>query len=293
MKVTLIKASCDLGTHVDGARFGPDQLLEKLNLPFEIEGVDCPEVQKSHNPMDLHKNEQAINEFNQELYTKVSKVIQKKHFPITIGGDHSIAIASALASGKTHSKMGILWFDSHADYNTFETTITGNIHGLPLATINGLNRELSKFHHGPYYDPKHTVIVGYRAQEANQQEELQNVQKMGVTVFTTETIKQLGMKKVMEQALEIVGTNTDGIHISYDLDALDPTVAPGVSIPEPNGLTLEEGIQFIDALTPYQEQITSFDLVELNPLFDHEDQTILVAEKILKRFLKNKEISDH
>lgn len=285
MEVTIIKACCDLGTHVDGANLGPDRFVENYYITQDIKEVRQPDIKKSHDEEDKHKNEEAINQFNQELYEKVTKTLEENHFPVTVGGDHSIAIASTLAAIKHYQNLGIIWFDSHADYNTFETTITGNIHGLPLAAINGLNKELSMFHNGPYYDPHHTVIVGYRAKEENQEAELNVIKQMGVTVFTTDDIKQEGIQIIVQKAMAIATQNTNGVHISYDLDVIDPIVAPGVSIKEPNGLTKQESLQFVECLKPYQEKITSLDIVEFNPLNDQNDQTLKIAREVCDQFL--------
>lgn len=288
MEVTLIKGCSDLGTHIDGAKFGPSKIVENITFNGKIKEIIQADIIKSKDKLDLRKNEKEIFEVNFKIYQEVSNAILENTFPITLGGDHSIAIASSLASIKHYQNLGIIWFDSHADYNTFDTTITGNIHGLPLATINGLNKDLSSFHKGNFYNPKNTVIVGYRAKEENQNNELNNIKEMGVTVFTTEDIKKHGIKVITKKALEIASNKTNGIHISYDLDVIDPAIAPGVSVKEENGITEDEAYQFIEELKSYQKQITSFDLVEFNPTNDIDDKTLTIAKNILNKFIKIK-----
>lgn len=287
MEVTIIKGCCDLGTHVDGAKYGPTKLIENINFTGNIKEVIQKDIVKSTNSNDLRKNEKEIYEVNSKLYQEVDKAIKNNTFPIMLGGDHSVAIASALASIKNYKSLGIIWFDSHADYNTFDTTITGNIHGLPLAALNGLNKDLSTFHNGSFYNPKNTVIVGYRSEEKNQNSELKNVKDMGVTIFTTEDIQKYGIKVIVEKALKIATNDTQGIHISYDLDVIDPQVAPGVSIKEKNGIKIEDAYQFIEELIPYKKQIKSFDLVEFNPINDINDKTLKIAKNILIDFINN------
>ena len=161
-----------------------------------------------------------INEFNEELYKIVIKTIGQGDFPITVGGDHIIAIASSLASLKKHQNLGIIWFDSHADYNTYKTSVTGNLHGLPLAVATHYEKNiLADFHDGPFYDPKHTVIVGGRDIDPW---EWENVLDAGVTVFSTNDIKKYGAETICKKAFEIASNGTNGVHISFDLDLIDP-----------------------------------------------------------------------
>ena len=147
------------------------------------------------------QNLNAINEFNKELYDLVLKVIDDGDFPLTVGGDHIVAIASSLASIKKHQNLGIIWFDSHADFNTYPTSVTGNLHGLPLAVATHYEKSiLANFHTGPFYNPKNTVIVGGRDIDPW---EWNNVLDSGVTVFSTEDIYNQGIQAVCKKAFEI------------------------------------------------------------------------------------------
>ena len=241
-------------------------------------------IKKSKTKNDLKKNLVDLNQFNETLYNFLKK---EKNFCITIGGDHSIAIASGLASLKKEENLGIIWIDSHLDYNTFATTITGNLHGLPLAALNGLNQDLSKFHDGNYYNPQNTVVVGYRALEENALAEIQNIQTMGVTVYTTDDIKKYGVSKIMEEAFNIALKNTNGLHISFDLDVIDPEIAPGVTVKEKNGINLQETKEIINFLNTKKKYLKSFDLVEYNPLNDRNDATLEIANYILENIIKD------
>ena len=171
MNVKIIGAATDLGVDVDGASKGPRKIIENLNENTTI--IDMPKCIKSLDEKDLRKNINEVNEFNTTLYNEVIKTLDNNEFPITIGGDHSLSIASALAS-RTKEKIGVIWIDAHLDYNTFETTITGNLHGLPLAAINGINKDLTPFTN-TFINPANTVVVGYRAKEENKEEELGNI----------------------------------------------------------------------------------------------------------------------
>lgn len=283
MKKILIGAGSDLGVHIDGASLGPEVILKKKNLKKVLFKQD-KNIKKSKTKNDLKKNLVDLNQFNETLYNFLKK---EKNFCITIGGDHSIAIASGLASLKKEENLGIIWIDSHLDYNTFATTITGNLHGLPLAALNGLNKDLSKFHDGNYYNPQNTVVVGYRALEENALAEIRNIQTMGVTVYTTDDIKKYGVSKIMEEAFNIALKNTNGLHISFDLDVIDPEIAPGVTVKEKNGINLQETKEIINFLNTKNKYLKSFDLVEYNPLNDRNDATLEIANYILENIIKD------
>lgn len=291
MKVTLINAKTDLGVTVDGSNLGAPAISKhfvKDNRVQKIIDIEKPRVKKEKGKENLAKNLDAVNAFNQELYQAVAKVKEEGTFPITLGGDHSLAIGSALGSIKSEQSLGIIWIDAHLDYNTFETTITGNLHGLPLAAIDGLNEKLSPYHNGIYYNPKNTVVVGYRSEEENKEIEINITKKMGVTVFSTEDIRKMGIKEVIRKAVEIASSNTNGIHISYDLDVIDPEVAPGVSVKEENGINQEEAMNILKEVLQYKEKIVSFDVVELNPLNDIDHKTEKIAKNIVEEIIKSK-----
>lgn len=281
-KCLLIGAGSDLGVHIDGARKGPKEIL-KLQKERKILLEQDKKIIKSLSDSDLRKNLKEVNNFNQKLY----EVIEKENdFCITIGGDHSIAIASGFASLKKHKNLGLIWIDAHLDYNTFETTITGNLHGLPLATLNGLNEDLRPFEKENFYNPKNTVVVGYRAMESNAIKEIENIKTMGVTVFTTNDINEMGINKVMELALKIANNNTFGVHISFDLDVIDPDIARGVTVKEKNGINLKQVQEITDILIK-QDTIKSFDLVEYNPLNDTDKKTLEIAQFIIEKVKRN------
>ncbi len=287
MRTMIFGAGTDLGVHIDGASLGPVQLMNDLKAFYKGESMlfeQDKEIIKSRNLSDRRKNEYEIEKFNTNLYKNIVEKIKEEYFPIMIGGDHSAAIASALASAKVNIDVGLIWIDAHTDYNTFETTVTGNIHGLPLAAINGYkNQELRYFHQGKIIQPSKTVIIGARSID---EKEKDNVRYSGVTVFSTEDIKEKGIDAIMDEAFKIAGFKTKGIHISYDLDVIDPEIAPGVSIPEFDGITEEEAMKINEYLVKHMKDIISFDLVEFNPLRDIERKTEQIALNILAQIIR-------
>ena len=289
--IDIINANTDLGVHVDGARLGPDKLTEDLIIKNNIRGIYkiyANEENKENKPEDKDnkkKNLEQINVFNKQVYDTVKNTIERGNFPVTLGGDHSLVIGSALASIAKNKNMGIIWIDAHGDYNTFDTTITGNIHGLPLAAIDGYEKNyLTDFHDGSFYKPENTVIVGGRDIDPL---EIENIKDAGVTVFTTEEIHKRGMSAVMEDAIAIATKGTDGMHISYDLDVIDPKICPGVSVSAVDGINLDEAYDAVDSIIKHKAFLKSLDIVEYNPERDIDNKTKNIAKTILESIINN------
>ena len=287
MRTMIFGAGTDLGVNIDGASLGPVQLMNDLKAFYKGESMmfeQDKDIIKSRNLSDRRKNEYEIEKFNTNLYKNMVDKIKEEYFPIMIGGDHSATIASALASAKVNIYVGIIWIDAHTDYNTFETTVTGNIHGLPLAAINGYkNSELRYYHDGKVIQPSRTVIIGARSID---EAEKDNVKYSGVTVFTTQDIKEKGIEAIMDEAFKIAGYKTKGIHISYDLDIIDPDIAPGVSVPEFDGINEEEAMQINEYIINHMKSVLSYDLVEFNPLRDVDRKTEQIALNLLAQVIR-------
>lgn len=286
MKPIIVGAGSDLGVHIDGAHLGPVQLINDLKSFYDGEIIEFKQdenIIKSRNLSDRRKNEYEIEKFNTALYNAILEKTKEEFFPILLGGDHSVAVASALASVKRNGELGIIWIDAHTDYNTFETTVTGNIHGLPLAAITGYKcQELRYFHDGPTIQPSRCVVVGARSIDDWEKD---NVRYAGITVFTTDDIKERGVKAIMDEAFRIAGNKTNGIHVSYDLDVIDPDIAPGVSVPELDGISEDDAMEINEQLLKHMNQISSIDLVEFNPLRDKDRRTEQIALNILAQLI--------
>lgn len=290
MRTMIFGAGTDLGVHIDGASLGPKQLMNDLASFYKGESMmfeQDPSIIKSRNLSDRRRNEYEVGEFNSNLYKNIVEKMKEEYFPIMIGGDHSASVASALACCKVNIDVGIIWIDAHTDYNTFETTVTGNLHGLPLATINGYkNNDMRFFHNGKIIQPSKTVIIGARSID---EAEADNVKYSGVTLFTTQDIKEKGIEAVINEAFEIAGYKTKGVHVSFDLDVIDPDISPGVSVPEYEGITEEEAMKINEQLMKHMDKILSFDLVEFNPLRDVDRKTEQIALNILAQMIRSVE----
>lgn len=274
--VTLIAACTSQGSHYpcddQSPRYLVDQLLELVDNHHIIIGESSP---KSFDQADKAKNLMAVNAFNQNLYQVVNDQVG---MVVTVGGDHSVAIGSGLASLKKHGPLGLIWLDSHSDYHTMHSTESGNLHGLPFATLTGHNRLLSGFHQGGFFDPANCVLIGGRSIDAG---EVDNLRQDGVKVFTSAEVMELGVERVVAEALQIALTGTNGLHVSLDLDLLDPQVCPGVSVPEINGLDEATVMGLLGGLMASQ-QVKSADVVEYNALNDQNHITQDIALKLIK-----------
>ena len=283
MKITIVNACSDLGVKVNGSDKGPIALNKFEDIVDKVITINKDNVEKELEDGNKKRNIKYVNKFNEELY---NAIVDDDNFIITVGGDHSIAIGSDLASKKKHNNIGLIWIDAHSDFHNMDSTITGNIHGMPFATIAGQNgTDLSFFFDGEYYKPENVVLVGGRDIE---DAEYVNLEKAGVKIFTTEDIKKLGVKKVMDDAFLIACDVTDGLHISYDLDVIDPLVAPGVSVKAPNGINEQEAYEIADEIIDKSTLLKSFDLVEYNPDYDIDNKTLNIGLNILSKIINAK-----
>lgn len=288
METIIIGAGSDLGVHIDGSRLGPEQLLNDIKSFYTKETTLLKQdenIIKSRNLSDRRKNEYEIDKFNTELYNFIIEKQNEKTFPIIIGGDSTIAIPAALASSKQYDNIGIIWFSASTNYNTFETTTTGNMNDLSLAAIAGIkNQELRYYSNANVIQPTKTVIVG--ARDISDWEK-DNIKYSGATVFTVQDIKEKGLEYVMEQAFNIATNNTKGVHINFDLSTIDPEDAPGVSIPKFNGITEEEAMNITNIIKKNIKDVISYDIVEYNPLRDESRKTEQIAVNILAQIINS------
>ena len=285
MKTVIIGAGSDLGVHIDGAHLGPLQLMNDMKNIYHGEMINLMQdekIVKSRNLSDKKKNNVELEKFNTALYKIELKKLEEKLFPITLGGDHSVAISSALADSKVNDgHIGLIWIDAHTDFNTFETTVTGNLHGLPCAAITGYKcEELRTFYDGECIDPRKTVIIGARSIDPWEED---NLRYAGVTIYSTEDIKTKGVKTVIEEAFKIAMDRNKSVHVSYDIDVIDPDIAPGVSVPEIDGITEEEATEILEEVLKHVNDISSMDIVEFNPLRDENRKTEQIALNLLAR----------
>jgi arginase len=209
---------------------------------------------------------------------RVAEAAAAGRMPLVLGGDHSVALGTLWGLASVHGPGGVLWIDAHADVNTPDSSPTGNVHGMPLAAALGLAgpRFESADWPTPTLDPRRVALVGVRALDAGERDLLRS---MGARVFTMSEIDRIGIERAVREALDHV-SGGPFVHVSLDLDALDPDVAPGVGTPVTGGLTYREAHLALE-LVAESELAGSLEVVEVNPILDRENQTARLAVELV------------
>lgn len=283
-KVRIIGVPIDLGADRRGVDMGPSAiryagLHERLKrLGWEVEdigNIDVPIAETREIRDKRLKYLPEIVEVNQQLYKEVAQAINQDVIPLIIGGDHSLGIGSLAGCAESGKQFGVIWFDTHGDYNSLDTTHSGNIHGMPLAIANGIGaKELTEVGGSKRkIREENTVIIGARDFDDDERE---MIRKSKITVFTMSDIDRLGMEEVVRRGIEIANLGTDGVHISFDLDVIDPTEAPGVGTPVPGGMTYREAHLAMEMIAECT-CLLSMDVVEVNPILDIHNKTAELA----------------
>ncbi len=219
----------------------------------------------------------------EQLAGLVQESLAAGRFPLVMGGDHSIAVGTLAGYGnycrEAGKTAGVIWIDAHGDFNTKVTTPSGNIHGMSLAASAGLGEPELTALAGNWrkIDPANIVIIGLRDVDVG---EKRNLREAGVKTFTMADVDQLGVAAVAREALAHLSPRVDALHVSFDVDSLDPEVAPGVGTPVKGGLTYRE-LHLLMELLAADGRVTSAEVVEVNPILDVRNQTALVAVEML------------
>jgi len=249
-------------------------ILSSMEMGAEGAGHDSPRL----------NNLAVVNEVNGRLYAKVLESLQEGHFPLVLGGDHSIALGTATAMQQYYGKIGIIWVDAHGDFNNAGSSPSGNIHGMPLSALTGNGpMEILPFKEdgGAFIAPGNAVIIG--ARDLDEKEKMR-IKEAGVHVFTIADIDKYGMLHVAEEAMRLATLDTNGFYFSFDLDAIDPTAAPGVGTPVIGGLTYREA-HLLCELIAASKKLLGIEVVELNPILDNKNQTGDVAVEMISSLL--------
>lgn len=218
-----------------------------------------------------------IRELCHQLENEVADTLADDTFPLVLGGDHSIAIGSVRGSARDASgSIGLVWFDAHGDFNTPATTPSGNVHGMPLAALLEQGAFVDADWAPAAIDPENVALVGVRSLDSHEREALR---ESDATVFTMSDVDERGATAVAEEALSIAGDGTDGVHVSLDLDWLDPQEAPGVGTPIRGGVTYREAHAAMEVVA--DSDLRSLELVEVNPILDQHNQTAELAVELI------------
>lgn len=289
LDIAIIGVPMDLGQARRGVDMGPSAIryagvverLEAIGHEVTDEGDIQVRVAKGSEMMQTNlKNLNEVRIGNTKLADKVHEVVTQGKFPLILGGDHSIAIGTLAGISDRYENLGVIWYDAHADLNTDSTSPSGNIHGMPLAVSLGLGHDELVNIRGfaPKVKPENIVIIGARSIDPGERE---LIKERGIKVYTMHEIDRLGMTAVMEDAINYLKTRSvDGVHLSLDLDGLDPLYTPGVGTPVPGGITYRESHLAMEMLEE-SKMITSAEFVEVNPILDERNKTADVAVALM------------
>ena len=287
-KISILGVPMDLGQARRGVNMGPSAIryadvierLERLGYEVADHGdIEIGAAERLQDPETNMKNLKAVADANAILESKVDEIVKEGDFPLVFGGDHSIAIGTLAGVSKHYSNLGVIWYDAHGDLNIADTSPSGNIHGMPLAASLGHGHPTLTEIGG--YSPKvkheNIVIIGARDLDEGEKELIKD---KGIKVYTMHEIDRLGMTKVMEERISYLKDKTDGVHLSLDLDALDPSDCPGVGTPVLGGISYRESHLAMEMLAE-SGMITSAEFVEVNPILDERNRTAMVAVALM------------
>lgn len=291
-KIGLVGFPIDLGADRRGVDMGPSairysNLEHKLeNLGYNVTDfgdidIEISETQKIKNPKLKYLPE--IEKTSKILANKVESLLVKNYFPLIIGGDHSTAIGSIAGISnycrKRNKTLGVIWIDAHADMNTEDTTPSGNIHGMPLAVALGLGHK--KLTHINGFSPKvkvdNVALIGIRDVDFL---ESKNINNLNLTVHTMTEIDKAGIHRIIAKVLNDFKSKVDFIHISFDMDGIDPDFAEGVGTPVPGGLTYRES-QLLMEMVADCGCMNSLEILEVNPILDNKNRTANLATELI------------
>ncbi|WP_210146007.1 arginase [Staphylococcus sp. GDH8C107P] len=291
--IHIIGAPSTFGQRKLGVNFGPDALryaglVERLkNIGHSVEdkgdiAVPAVDVEKFKGKQEGLRNLNEIIEVSENLSNAVSSSIKNQAFPLIIGGDHSIAIGSISGVSQHYENLGIIWYDAHGDLNIPEESPSRNIHGMPLRVLlgDGDKQLVNISGYAPKVKPENIVLIGMRDLDVGERD---FIRENNIKTYTMADIDRNGIKQVMEESVSYLKDKTDGIHLSLDVDALDPVETPGTGTKVLGGLTYRES-HFALEMLHNTNLITSMDVVEVNPLIDQNNHTAEQAVCLMGSF---------
>lgn len=276
-KIEIIGAQVDLGANRRGVNMGPSAIrfaglserMEAMGLDIRDRGDLIP--MQGGKTRDNMRWYEAIVDVDKRLFAEVRDSLREGALPVVLGGDHSIAAGSVPAASRHYGRIGLIWIDAHADFNDENSTLSGNVHGMPLSAICGSGPDwlVDYGEDLRYVDPAKVVLVGGRDFDPPERIRLKEA---GVNVFNIRDVDTLGMAEVMRRAIDIAGSGTEGIYVSFDMDSIAPQDAPGVVTPVIGGLTSREVFLACEMLAQ-TGRVIGIDMVEVNPILDERNKT--------------------
>lgn len=291
MNISLIGVPMFFGSDKKGVEFGPKKLREKGIIDIlkhnyhtvydcgdlAVENIDEKEKFSFHCKL---KYLEPIVKVNRTLAHTVYSTLSYNSFPLVIGGDHSLGLGSISGVSKYYNHIAVIWVDAHGDINTTETSITGNVHGMPLSAAMGIgSSELTDLYYsGTKVNTDNAFIIGARDLDDGEKALIKN---KNLNVYSTQDIKKIGIEKILKEVMSKIQNNKiENVHLSFDIDCLDSKIVPGTGTPVKNGMKLSE-VKFLLKYLMETKLIKSMDFVELNPLLDVNDATSNMCIELL------------
>ncbi|MBA2943991.1 arginase [Paenibacillus sp. CGMCC 1.16610] len=294
--IAAISVPFDLGAGRRGASKGPKAIfqagllrgLQQMNMTIQqVPEIRLPNDTAAPLPPEVDKKNlkylAEVIDINTRLAEQVSKAAEQGQFPLVIGGDHSIAIGTLAGLSGHYTNLGVIWIDAHSDLNTADTSPSGNIHGMSLAISLGMGHPLLTGIKGAQakVKPENIVLIGSRSLDEG---EKKLIRSLGIRCYTMHDIDRKGMATVMQDAIAYISGKTDGVHVSFDVDSLDPLEAPGTGTAVKGGLQFREAHLAVEMLHE-AGIVTSAEFVEVNPLLDDNNKTSHLAVGLISSLL--------
>ncbi|MDS3995233.1 arginase [Staphylococcus capitis] len=293
-RIEIIGAPSTFGQKKLGVNLGPDAIryagllsrLKKMGLDVIDKGnIEVPtlDVEKFNSDQEGLRNYDEIVTVSENLSKATSEIVKKGNFPLTLGGDHSIAVGSISGISQHYENLGVIWYDAHGDLNVPEESPSGNVHGMPLRILagDGPDELVNINDFTPKVKLENIVLIGMRDLDEG---ERKYIKDKNIKTFTMADIDRFGIQEVIERSLEYLKSrNIDGLHFSLDVDALDPAETPGTGTRVMGGLSYRES-HFALELLNESKLVTSMDIVEVNPLIDNSNHTAEQAVALLGTF---------
>ncbi len=289
--VSIFGVPTDVGAGTRGASMGPEALrvagLVEALAARGVEVLDTGDVYGPKNPwlgpVDGYRHLSEVVAWNRSVHEVSAAILRAGRMPVMLGGDHCLAIGSIAAVAdhcrQSGRKLRVLWLDAHTDFNTSHITPSGNVHGMPVACLCGIGPQLLTAigAHAPAIEPAQVRQLGIRSVD---QDEKRLVKEHGLDIYDMRYIDEVGMKRAMEQALLGLDADTH-LHVSFDVDILDPVIAPGTGTPIPGGVNYREA-QLMMEMIADTGLLRSLDIVEVNPALDQRNSTAELAVDLVE-----------
>lgn len=299
MRIRILGVPLDLGQERRGVDMGPSA-LRAAGLGAALQGLGHAVEDGGNisvkNPEEQHfgdKRAKYLSEIAgicQDVAERITRTLEEDFFPVSLGGDHSMAVGTVAGISKFHQQrgqsVGLIWIDAHADMNTPETSPSGNVHGMPFAALLGFGPQALTGILGDAakISSQRAVLIGVRDMDSR---EKKTVKRSGIHVFTMRDIDEQGMRAVMEKSLSLASDGAAGFIVSLDMDVMDPIEAPGVGTPVQGGLTFREAHLAMEMIAD-SGRMLSLELVEINPIIDIMNKTAILGVGLISSALGKK-----